>query len=285
MAVSDDDTLMISMRAYRDQLEDQLKRTTVCFGEVNEREETMRIAGTGVVASLLGLKAILTAGHVLDSRAFREGRMGLSVNGRGRFVVPSQSERLISPGGVHGPDAGVLLLPEVDVNSYFEVGNFEPVRTSTLKTTPPNPPSLCLVSGYPATIATTSTRQLHADIETVLVPGFAMVLAHVVDVDPVHYWLGINPTGVNFETGQQVPFAAVDRDGDSWFNGMSGCGSWTMRHDGNEAKLSLNGVHTGNDDGQRLRETPIVHHLRLIANHSETLRAKVQAAWTDIDLG
>lgn len=285
MADSDDDTLMISMRAYRDELADQLQRATVCFGEVNEREQTMRIAGSGVVASLFGLRVILTAGHVLDSRAFGEGRMGLSVNRRGRFVVPSHSERLISPGGVHGPDAGVLLLPEIDAGSYFEFGNFETVRASTLKTIPPNPPGLCLVSGYLAAMASTSTRELHADIETVLIPGFAMVIAHVVDVDPVHYWLGINSTSVNLQTGQQVPFAAVDRDGDSWFNGMSGCGSWTMRLDGDEAKLSLNGVHTGNDDGQRLRETSIVHHLRLIAGHSETLRAKAQTAWPDIELG
>ncbi len=272
-------------------LEELLRQCTVFFGVVDEKAETVKIAGSGVLADLQGTKVVLAAGHVLrDFRnQFNDELVWLSINAsHGHLVIRRDATRLYSPDGDAGADAGVLMLPPDQVETYFQYGNFNPVGRTTLHPTLPPLGMDCLIAGYPAAHAGVPQTHIRSHGKhIVLQPKLVMFGAHLNPSDSTHHWLHAGGAAQNCETGEWTEM----RGGD--LGGMSGGGFWSMTSRRNpatdlvvESLLRLHGVHTGSDGHQidRLRQTPIEHHLRLLAGHSDVLREKVRLLWPTVEL-
>ncbi len=261
-----------------DDIAKQLRRSTVFFVRLDEARRTTEVIGSGVVADLGGAKVVLTAGHVLNdyAGAFVDGQVSLSVHrARGHMKVRSDSDRLITAGGLGGADAGVLILPPDHVETYIQFSGVEPIRMSTLRLVPPASGMDCMIAGYPKSGAVSNTVEDRNTLEVRLTPTIAVVVAHFREADELHYWLDAGAPAMNLETGDDVEF----RPGD--LNGMSGCGFWTIEASGDQALFVLHGVHTGTGD-KRLRETPVAHHLRLLARHRREWRDVFAARWPSL---
>ncbi len=280
--IADPDIAIHAIKQRTEETGRFLCQSSVFFAVRDERHQTTRVAGSGVVVDLHGTKIVLTAGHVLRDfrREFDNGQMILSVNRPcGSFAVRRDSVRLVSPGGDRGADAGVLILPPDQVESYFQFGGFEPARATTLRPELPPTGVACIVGGYPAQGAEFFTAEGPGGPYHWVHATFNMIGARLLHSDNVHHWLDMSnppPDTERLKLGE--------------LNGMSGCGFWSlkMRKDTTtdpityDLRAHLHGVHTATVDdeiGLRLRQTPIAHHLRLLADESDELKDKVMRLW------
>lgn len=259
----------------------QLAQTTAFFGLKNPDEKTSKLIGSGVLADLHGTRVVLTAGHVLRDFAheFDEERILLSVNRAGSFAPNRDSIRLISDGGDFGPDAGVLVLPAPQASSYFHFGAFnEPARSTTLIADPPTKLLEVIVAGFPAQLSKLERRtDLRPNTLSIQLNAQMMMIVATVDrVDDNHAWLW---AAESLSAANEQPMEMGS------LNGMSGCGCWEVRLNREEQLLHfyLRAVHTATVM-PHLRETPIIHHLRLIAGLSASFEEKVRRLWPDADL-
>jgi hypothetical protein len=211
--------------------------------------------------------------------------MMLSINQRrGNFSLRSDCERYVSDGDEHDADAGVLIIPPDQVETYFQGGGFQPTRATTLIPTVPRLGVACIVSGFTAEGAEFFTAEGPGGAYSWVHATLAVVSARLVESDDVHHWLDASrPSGDTkaIEPGE--------------FNGMSGCGFWSVSMNPQpisrapltyDVRFHLHGVHTATvrdrNHGIRLRQTPIAHHLRLLAKHRPELREMIGTCWPEI---
>lgn len=270
------------VKQINDRATQQLGQTTAFFGLKNADERTSKLIGSGVLADLHGTRVILTAGHVLRdfAREFDDERVLLSVNRAGSFVPDRNAIRVFSKGGDHGPDAGVLVLPEPQASSYFHFGAFnEPARRTTLIAEPPSKLLEVIVAGFPAQLSKLERRtDLRPNTVSIQLNAQMMMIVATVDrVDDDHVWLWAGDGSFLVANDQPMDMGSL--------NGMSGCGCWEVRLNREEQLLHfcLRAVHTATHL-PHLRETAIIHHLRLIASLSAAFEEKVRRLWPDADL-
>jgi hypothetical protein len=218
--VVDPDFADALVRKQLDDLGALLRQSTVFLAVKDDEDKPTRIAGSGVLADLYGTKVVLTAGHVLRDfkRQFEDGRMMLSINQRrGNFSLRSDCDRHTSDGDEHGADAGVLIIPPDQVETYFQGGGFQPTRATTLIPTVPRLGVACIVSGFTAEGAQFFTAEGPGGAYSWVHATLAVVSARLVESDGLHHWLDASrPSGDTkaIEPGE--------------FNGMSGCGFWSV---------------------------------------------------------
>jgi hypothetical protein len=260
------------------ELIEHLKRQTIYFATCDERTNELRLVGSGVAGDLRGTKVIFTAGHVLRDleRDLAEERVFLSINVPGRlYRLPRHTTFLVTSGGVAGPDAGVVLLAESDASTYFTFSGLDAtVRATTVQATMIPSRIECFIAGYPQCLSQVAERKnwdrriVEVGLDTTIVVSITAVM----ETDAMHAWLWGGDTPVKVATDESMPLPSL--------NGMSGGGCWTMELDdvAKEIKCALWAVHTGTMH-PKLRETPLFHHLGLLSEHSEALRAKVKELW------
>lgn len=270
-----------AVKQLNEQLTSQLCQSTAFLGVRDENLRTSTLIGSCVLADLHGTRIIFTAGHVIRdfARAFDDGNVFLSVNkGAGGFRLDTNVVRMCSPGGDHGADAGVLVLPPAQATSYFHFAKFaEPARSTTVQLALPEPGLECIVAGFPAQQSTFEARtdQRPNTLSLQLHARMMMVVAAVEKVDDVHAWLWMGGEALSTETDEPADMGSL--------NGMSGCGCWSIQIDreANALRLLLHAVHTATTAtvAPHLRETPMVHHIRLLASMSPEMESKVVRLW------
>jgi hypothetical protein len=268
-----------------ERLSDHLRRASVWLSAVDQRAGKIEIAGSAVAADIHGTKVLLTAGHVLREweRELEDGRLWLQAASRNgaHLKLRPDTKRLWSDGGDGGPDAGILVLPRDQTETYFQLGQIDPVRHTTLQFSPPAYRSQCLVAGYPRALAEyEEVENADGSRSVSMRANFAMYAAPFLEAVGPHHFLEAAGAKISIETTTMSEFSPGE------MNRMSGCGFWTVEVVDRTVFFGLHGVHTATLPGTppRLRETPIEHHVRLIAKLDAAARDKVHELWPWVDL-
>lgn len=264
-----------------------LRRASVWFSAVDPRKGSIEVAGSAVAVDVRGTKVLFTAGHVLREwdRQFKDGQIWLhtAAEGTARLALRPDTVRLWSDGGDEGPDAGLVVLPPDQTETYFQLGQIDPAGAGTLEFLPPPIGTYGVVAGYPqALVEYTAIANADGSGGTHMNTIFALYAAPFLECSGPHYLLGAGGGRLNLDSGTKSDFSPGE------MNRMSGCGFFTCippETGTGPLQLRLHGVHTATyKDTPRLRETPVVHHVRLIAKLGTAERDNVRDLFPSLDL-
>jgi len=134
----------------------------------------------------------------------------------------------------------------------------------------------CLIAGFSNRLAhaSTTTNMLNGAVETTMASTLLVSLSKVVEIEAQHMWLSTGDVPVEIESEQPMDLDSL--------SGMSGGGCWTVEMDRKtkQLKLALCAVHTATQL-PKLRQTPMVHHLQLLAGVSSAMKEKVAKLWPE----
>ena len=270
--------------AAPDKFIEHLNMRTVFFSIIDKERLTARLIGSGVIVNIERTKAIFTAGHVLrDLRDyFADETIYLSLYNKAGdgWRLHKHMPREISAGGVEGADAGVLLLTGSEAATYFNFGNFcSGVGAPSIRTQFPSEHHECFIAGFPLELTDTSIKiDLHSGAVKLPVIGqLSVIFSAVVSEDALHGWLFAD--GQMLEMGTNEPARLKSKEGMSG----GGCSEMVISREPGEWNTRLLGVHTATQI-PRLRQTPIRHHLRLLASMSREARSSISRLWPEIEL-